>query len=68
MQWEVAKHDFMSFLKEFHTNGKIVRGANNCLISLILKECPQKVSDYILISVIGCTNKVLANKMRRVMH
>lgn len=71
--WDEVKSDFIGFMQEFHVNGKLVRGSNSSFIVLIpKKDNPQKVSDFRPISLIGCMykvlSKVLANRLRRVMH
>jgi hypothetical protein len=35
--WEVIKGDFERFMDEFHSNGRLVRGANSTFIVLIPK-------------------------------
>jgi hypothetical protein len=60
--WVEANDDFMSFLLEFYSNGKLVRGSNCTFIVLIPKiSNPQRVSDFLPIFLVGCLYKVLAN-------
>ncbi|GKV31438.1 hypothetical protein SLEP1_g40124 [Rubroshorea leprosula] len=60
-EWEVIKADIMEFLKDFHSNRKLVKGSNASFLVLIPKtENPQGVEEYRPISLIGCTYKILA--------
>ncbi|KAL7220773.1 hypothetical protein ACSBR2_013628 [Camellia fascicularis] len=36
--WKVMKGDVINFVKEFHTNGKLVKGINSSFITLIPKR------------------------------
>ncbi|GKU99946.1 hypothetical protein SLEP1_g12720 [Rubroshorea leprosula] len=72
-EWEVIKADIMVFLKDFHTNGRMVRGSNASFLVLIpKKENPQGIEEYRPISLIGCMYKilakVLANRLSRVLN
>ncbi|PNY08829.1 cysteine-rich receptor-like protein kinase [Trifolium pratense] len=59
--WADIKGDFMRFLLEFYSNGRLVKGSNYTLIVLITKvENPQRIADYRPISLVGCMYKVLA--------
>jgi hypothetical protein len=59
--WDVIKVDFQRFISEFHTNGRITRGANSAFITLIPKvENPVKLNEFRPISLIGCMYKVLS--------
>ncbi|XP_028067295.1 uncharacterized protein LOC114270097 [Camellia sinensis] len=44
--WKFMKKDFVQFLKEFHLNGKLVKGINNSFIALIpKKDNPSDLTD-----------------------
>ncbi|PNY13834.1 cysteine-rich receptor-like protein kinase [Trifolium pratense] len=69
--WPEIKGDFMRFMLEFYSNGKLVRGSNSTFIVLIPKiSNPQCHSDFCPISLVGCLYKVLAkvlaNRLRSV--
>ena len=71
--WQLMKPEILRFLDEFYVNGVIPKGCNASFITLIPKVAdPQILNDYRPISLIGCiykiVSKVLANKMKRVMH
>jgi len=71
--WQLLKPEILRFLVEFYVNGVIPKGCNASFITLIPKVAdPQFLNDYRPISLIGCiykiVSKVLANKMKRVMH
>ena len=71
--WDVIKPDFLRFFDEFYANGVIPRGLNASFIALIPKGAdPQVLNEYMPISLIGCTYKilakVLANRLKKVMH
>jgi len=58
-------------LVEFHRNGKLSKGINSTFIALIPKvTCPQRLTDFRPISLVGCMYKVLAkvlaNRLRGV--
>lgn len=58
---------------EFHTNERMVRGANSSFLFLIPKrKNPSKVSDYMTISLVGCIfkviPKVLANRLKKAIN
>lgn len=58
---EDLKDDFVNLTREFHVNGKLVRGVNWSFIILISKnENPREFNDFRSISLIGCLYKVLA--------
>lgn len=55
----------MHFLQEFHEHGVFPRGSNSSFIALVHKvEDPQNLSDFRLISLVGCMYKV-ATKPKR---
>ncbi|MCH86339.1 cysteine-rich receptor-like protein kinase [Trifolium medium] len=59
--WPHIKGDFMQFMLEFYTNGRLVKGSNCTFIVLISKfDNPQKVSYFRPIYLVGCMYKVLA--------
>jgi len=59
--WEILQDDFMTFLMEFHHNGKLSKGINSTFIALIPKvHSPQRLIDFRPISLVGCMYKVLA--------
>jgi hypothetical protein len=59
--WVDIKGDFMRFLLEFDSNGRLVKGSNCTFIVLIPKVAnPQQIADYRPISLVGCMYKVLA--------
>ncbi|KAK3224602.1 hypothetical protein Dsin_004464 [Dipteronia sinensis] len=71
--WDVIREDFMSFLKEFHKDGVIVKDLNRTFIALIPKIAkPETMKDFRPISFVGSMYKVLvkilANRLRKVMN
>jgi hypothetical protein len=69
--WDDLRSDFMSFIAEFHRNGKLSEGINSTFIALIPKiDCPQRLNDFRPISLVGSLYKilakVLANRLRLV--
>ncbi|XP_028100123.1 uncharacterized protein LOC114299551 [Camellia sinensis] len=70
--WKVMKGDVINFVKEFHTNGKLVKGINSSFITLIPKrDNPLGLSDYRPISLVGSMYKIiaklLANRLKSIM-
>ena len=70
--WHIIKPDVLRFLNEFYVNEIFSKGLNASFIALIPKvPDPQILSDYRLISLIGCTYKIvakiLANRLKNVM-
>jgi hypothetical protein len=68
---DILQDDFMTFLMEFHRNGKSSKGINSTFIALIPKVySPQRLNDFRPISLVGCMYKVLlkvlANRLRTV--
>ncbi|XP_028110331.1 uncharacterized protein LOC114308845 [Camellia sinensis] len=66
------KGDVINFVKEFHKNGKLVKGINSYFITLIpKKDNPTGLSDYRPISLVGSIYKIiaklLANRLKTVM-
>jgi len=69
--WDMLKDDVMSFLVEFHKNGRLAKGINSTFIALIPKiDSPQWLNDFRPISLVGSMYKilakVLANRLRSV--
>lgn len=69
--WEIIKSDILHMMREFHSNGKIVKGLNTSFITLIPKlSSPQRIEDYRPISLISgaykIIAKVLANRLSKV--
>lgn len=62
----------VAFLKEFHCNGRIVRGLNSTFIVLIPSDSPQRMEDYRPISLIESLHKILskllAGRLQKVIH
>lgn len=68
--WNILKEDHGCFFNEFHRNGKLTKRLNNTYIALIQKiDCPQRLSDFRPIALVGCLYKImsmfLANMLRR---
>lgn len=67
--WNLIKDDVLKFLVEFHRNGRLAKGINNTFFALIPKvESPQRLIDFLPISLVGSMYKilakVLANRLR----
>lgn len=59
--WQIIKGDVMQFMREFHTNSKLVLGINSSFVALLPKnENPSSLSDFRPISFIGSLYKVLS--------
>lgn len=70
--WQIIKPGLLRFLDEFYFNGIFPKGSNASFIALIPKVVdPQMLNDYIPISLIGCTYKIvakiLANRLKKIM-
>lgn len=64
--WEMVKGDFMGMLRDFHMNGKLVRGFNPSFIVIIpKKEDAVSLNDYRPISLIESAYKVLSKLLAR---
>lgn len=68
--WGFLKDLVLQFFAEFHENGRLTKGINSTLISLIPKvDCPTTFKDYRPISMVGCIykilSKVLANRIKQ---
>lgn len=68
--WVTIKHDFLTFLEEFHRNCKVVRGSK--IVSVPKKTNPQRIEEFRPISLIECVYKVLskllANRLRLIIN
>ncbi|GLT98279.1 hypothetical protein SLE2022_157910 [Rubroshorea leprosula] len=69
--WSTIEGDIISFMKEFHKNGKLVKGLNASYITLIPKtKNPISLKEFRPISLVGCIYKilakVLANRLRKI--
>lgn len=59
--WKFMKGEIMTFLAEFHKNGRLPKCINSSFITLVPKvENPIGLSDYRPISLIGCMYKILS--------
>lgn len=62
--WDVVKEDILLMMREFHSNGKLVKGFNSSFICLILKtENPQKGDEFRPISFIVSAYKIIAKTL-----
>ncbi|GJT28157.1 putative RNA-directed DNA polymerase, eukaryota, reverse transcriptase zinc-binding domain protein [Tanacetum coccineum] len=67
--WEIVGHDVINAVKEFFTNGKLLKELNHTYIALIPKvQIPMKVTDYRPISccnvIFKCISKIIANRIK----
>lgn len=59
--WNIMKPDFMNAMGWFWSNGEISHGCNSSFVALVPKVSdPLGLSDFRLISLIGCYYKVIA--------
>ncbi|XP_028115973.1 uncharacterized protein LOC114313754 [Camellia sinensis] len=59
-EWVVIKGDVINFMKDFHKNGRLVKGLNNSFITLIpKKENPVGLSNFRPISLVSSVYKIL---------
>lgn len=70
--WEFVKNNVMGFFKEFHEQGRFVRGLNATFFVLVPKgEGVEDLRDFKPISLVGglykLLAKVLANRLKKVM-
>ncbi|GKV46217.1 hypothetical protein SLEP1_g53216 [Rubroshorea leprosula] len=70
--WEDIKSEIIDFVQEFHRLGRLVRGSNASFIVLIPKvENPQRIEEFIPISLIGVMYKIIAkllsNRLQKVL-
>ncbi|GKU89387.1 hypothetical protein SLEP1_g3529 [Rubroshorea leprosula] len=69
--WNTIERDVINFIKEFHRNGKLVKGLNSSYITLVpKKKNPTSLKEFRPISMVGCLYKilakVLANRLQKV--
>ncbi|XP_028085089.1 uncharacterized protein LOC114286192 [Camellia sinensis] len=69
--WKVFKKEILQFFNEFYDNGRLAKGINSSFTTLIpKKDCPEGISDYRPISLIGSIykilSKVLASRLKKV--
>ncbi|GKV52698.1 hypothetical protein SLEP1_g59269 [Rubroshorea leprosula] len=69
--WGTIEGDVINFIKEFHQNGKLVKGLNSSYIMLVpKKKNPTSLKEFRPISMVGCLYKilakVLANRLQKV--
>ncbi|GKE06786.1 reverse transcriptase domain-containing protein [Tanacetum coccineum] len=67
--WDIVGHDVIKAVKEFFTNGKLLKELNHTIIALIPKvQTPSRVNDYRLISccnvLFKCISKIIANRIK----
>ncbi|GKC53275.1 RNA-directed DNA polymerase, eukaryota, reverse transcriptase zinc-binding domain protein, partial [Tanacetum coccineum] len=67
--WDIVGHDVIKSVKEFFTNGKLLKDLNHTIIDLIPKvQTPSQVNDYRPISccnvLFKCINKIIANRIK----
>ncbi|GJU43581.1 auxin efflux carrier [Tanacetum coccineum] len=67
--WEIVGHNVINAVKEFFTNGKLLKELNHTYIALIPKvQIPMKVTDYRPIScynvILKCISKIIANHIK----
>ncbi|GKV24336.1 hypothetical protein SLEP1_g33963 [Rubroshorea leprosula] len=59
--WGTIEGDVINFIKEFHQNGKLVKGLNSSYIMLVpKKKNPTYLKEFRPISMVGCLFKILA--------
>ncbi|RHN49937.1 putative RNA-directed DNA polymerase [Medicago truncatula] len=69
---EILKEDVMSFLVEFHMNGRLAKGINSTFIALIPKvDSLQRLNDFRPIYLVGSSmykilSKVISNRLRSI--
>ena len=64
--WKVMMGEVINFVNEFHRNGKLVKGINSSLITLIPKrDNPSGLSDYRPISLVGSLFKIIAKLLAK---
>ncbi|GJY18245.1 hypothetical protein Tco_0389736 [Tanacetum coccineum] len=67
--WDIVGNDVIKAIKEFFTNGKLLKELNHMIIPLIPKvQTPSRVNDYRPISccnvLFKCISKVIANRIK----
>lgn len=59
--WVILKGDLGGMFDEFFENAKLPKGMNSYFLVLVPKiSCPQRLTDYKPISLLGCLYKILA--------
>ena len=71
--WDIVKLDIMDLFKDFHERGKFGRSRNSTFLVLIPKKGGvEDLKDFRPISLVGSVYKliakVLANRLKKVMH
>ncbi|GJV38022.1 hypothetical protein Tco_1410499 [Tanacetum coccineum] len=67
--WEIVANDITDAIREFFTNGKLLKELNHTIIALIPKvQSPLRVNDYRPISccnvLFKCISKIIANRIK----
>ncbi|GJS40479.1 hypothetical protein Tco_0565522 [Tanacetum coccineum] len=67
--WDIIAVDVSKAIKEFFTNGVLLKELNHTIIALILKvTAPMGINDYLPISCCNvlykCINKIISNQMK----
>lgn len=70
--WDLIKVDFLNCFRNFEATGSLARECNPSFFVLIPKiQDPLDISDYRLISLIGCVYKILSkilSRLAKVIH
>nr|GEV30575.1 hypothetical protein [Tanacetum cinerariifolium] len=71
--WDIIRVDVCKAIKEFFTNGILLKELNHMIIALIPKvHSPVRINDYRLISCCNtlykCISKILANRMKESLY
>nr|GEV32463.1 hypothetical protein [Tanacetum cinerariifolium] len=67
--WDIIDMDVIKAIKEFFTNGVLLKELNHTILALILKvTTPMKINDYRLISCCNilykCISRIISNRMK----